>query len=183
MIRAALILLAAIAPIAARAEFQTASSSWDGTVAPRGDAVLRIEAMAIHDEARRTYHVTPLAWSDTLAADALVHARAMARSGVFAHDTQVERSVPQGENLSMGTRGAYSYGELVRFWADERVDFRAGRFPDISRTGNWMRVGHYTQMVWPETREVGCAFASNANHDYLVCRYLPAGNVVGIAMR
>ena len=82
-----------------------------------------------------------------------------------------------------GTRRAYQYRELIQFWADERPDFKPGSFPDVSKSGDWSRVGHYTQMVWPETRQVGCAVASNETHDYLVCRYLPAGNVIGDTLR
>ena len=35
------------------------------------------------------------------------------------------------------------------------------------------------QMIWPTTTHVGCALASNARSDYLVCRYSPAGNIDG----
>ena len=52
-----------------------------------------------------------------------------------------------------------------------------------SRTGNVSHVGHYTQIVWPTSRRVGCATASNRSKDVLVCRYLPAGNVVGTILR
>jgi hypothetical protein len=34
-------------------------------------------------------------------------------------------------------------------------------------------------MAWRNTMTVGCALASNRDNDYLVCRYSPAGNVVG----
>jgi hypothetical protein len=44
-------------------------------------------------------------------------------------------------------------------------------------------VAHYTQIVWPTTQRVGCATASNRSSDYLVCRYLPTGNLVGVVMR
>ncbi|PKP92679.1 MAG: SCP-like extracellular, partial [Alphaproteobacteria bacterium HGW-Alphaproteobacteria-15] len=36
-----------------------------------------------------------------------------------------------------------------------------------------------TQIIWPETQEVGCATARNHRHEVLVCRYWPAGNVTG----
>ena len=53
----------------------------------------------------------------------------------------------------------------------------------LAVSGDWSAVGHYTQIVWPTTRRVGCATASNRANDYLVCRYWPAGNVVGTVMR
>ena len=53
-------------------------------------------------------------------------------------------------------------------------------FPDNSRTGEWRDVAHYTQIVWPATTQVGCALASSATTDYLVCRYAPAGNKDGV---
>jgi hypothetical protein len=34
-------------------------------------------------------------------------------------------------------------------------------------------------MVWSTTTDVGCAIASSATTDYLVCRYSPPGNYVG----
>jgi hypothetical protein len=40
-------------------------------------------------------------------------------------------------------------------------------------------VGHYTQMVWRETREVGIGMAQSKHGLYVVARYSPAGNIVG----
>ena len=34
-------------------------------------------------------------------------------------------------------------------------------------------------MIWPATTRVGCALASTARTDYLVCRYATAGNIDG----
>jgi hypothetical protein len=56
--------------------------------------------------------------------------------------------------------------------------FRAGRFPDVSATGNWADVGHYTQIIWPTTQRVGCSISRSVKDEVLVCRYWPAGNVV-----
>ena len=121
----------------------------------------------------------PLAWDEGLARDAAVYAQRLARTGRFEHDPQAAGRPRQGENLFMGTRGAYSYGDMIGLLVDERRYFRPGRFPDVSRTGDWSHVGHYTQIIWPTSQRVGCATASNRANDYLVCRYLPAGNVVG----
>ena len=136
-----------------------------------------------HNRARANYRVAPLSWDEALSRDAQRYADFLARSGRFEHDPQNGRYPKQGENLFLGTRTAYRYQEMVRGWVDERKDFRPGRFPYVSRTGDWSAVGHYTQIVWPTTKRVGCATASNRTNDYLVCRYWPAGNVVGTVIR
>jgi hypothetical protein len=68
---------------------------------------------------------------------------------------------------------------MVGGWIDEKRYFINGVTPNFSTTGNYEDVAHYTQIIWRGTRTVGCALASNATDDYLVCRYAPAGNVVG----
>jgi hypothetical protein len=79
----------------------------------------------------------------------------------------------------MGPHGYYPVEAMVGSWASEKRWFRRGVFPNVSRTGDWSDVGHYTQMVWPTTTRVGCAVASTGRVDYLVCRYANAGNIDG----
>jgi hypothetical protein len=67
---------------------------------------------------------------------------------------------------------------MVRDWASEKHYFRPGVFPNVSSSGNWVDVGHYTQIIWRQTTRVGCA-VHQAQADFLVCRYSPAGNVMG----
>ena len=139
--------------------------------------------MAAHNQARQQYGVGPLVWDEGLERDAQDYARILARTGKFEHDPQKGRNPQQGENLFVGTRTAYSYGSMIGYLIEERRYYRPGRFPDVSRSGDWEDVGHYTQIVWPTTQRVGCAIASNEEDDYLVCRYLPAGNVYGTMLR
>jgi hypothetical protein len=87
----------------------------------------------------------------------------------------------EGENLWFGTKGDYTPEEMVGAFVSEGRMFNFGIFPDVSTTGRWEDVGHYTQLVWTDTREVGCSVVSNQRRDVLVCRYWPAGNVVGKA--
>ena len=143
--------------------------------APRGEALLRTALTQGHDRARDAARVARLAWDDRLAADALGYARVMARTGRFEHAAQQA----QGENLWMGTRGAYRYDEMVRAWSEEIRNVKAGRIPDVTRTGQFNDVGHFLQMIWPTTTRYGCGIASNRDNEYLVCRYAQPGNIVG----
>ena len=146
---------------------------------PRGESRLQSAMMRAHNEARAKVGAPKLVWNAELAKDAAAYAASMARTGKFAHDPQPGRNPRQGENLWMGTREAYSYGEMAGHWVDEDRFFKRGLFPDNSTTGQWGDVAHYTQIIWPTSERVGCAVASNASDDFLVCRYSPAGNIVG----
>ncbi|WP_375271121.1 CAP domain-containing protein [Sphingomonas sp.] len=143
--------------------------------AERGQALLKRVMLARHNQARVGLGLAALRWDDALAKDVRGYAEQMAASGRFAHAAQHG----QGENLFTGTRGAYSYAEMIDLWLDERRDFVNAATPGFSRTGRAGDVAHYTQIVWRATRAVGCAMASNARDDFLVCRYSPPGNVVG----
>lgn len=146
-------------------------------ISQRGDTLLKEVALGGHNRVRAALGLAPLGWNDTLAADARAYAEQMARSGRFEHAPH--GNPPQGENLWTGTLGAYSYEQMVGQWMAEQDDYRARPVPDSSNDGRWEDVAHYTQIVWRGTTQLGCATASNARDDYLVCRYLPAGNVIG----
>ncbi|KAM7411230.1 hypothetical protein PAMA_021290 [Pampus argenteus] len=90
-----------------------------------------------------------------------------------------------GQNLSI-TSGRYqSITDLVRSWYDERNRFS---YPNRC-TGSVC--SHYTQMVWANTKRVGCALRKCANMfvfgstwkevTLLVCNYSMKGNWVGEA--
>ncbi|HAF41477.1 MAG TPA: Fis family transcriptional regulator [Sphingobium sp.] len=173
--------VAALMMTAGAAVAQSRTAAYYGMEeAERDDGLLRDVMLDMHNEERDSLGLAPLEWDDALAADARAYARTMARTGVFAHSNRASRSVPSGENLWMGTRGLYDYEVMVGGFLDEKRLFRrGGRLPNISTTGRWQDVAHYTQIIWRTTRKLGCALGEGAGNDYLVCRYFPAGNAFG----
>lgn len=135
--------------------------------------------LAAHNAERAAIGVPPLAWDNRLAADARVWADELAASGRFEHSSDEPGKAPQGENLWAGTPRAFAPEAMVRLWAAEKKDYRPGIFPNNSRSGDVERVGHYTQLIWRSSREVGCATAVGRSEEFLVCRYSDAGNVYG----
>lgn len=128
--------------------------------------------VAVHNEERAKVGSPPLRWDEDLAGDAAVWADRLASSGSFEHDPSNDE---QGENLWMGTKGYFSLGDMIDGWVEEKALLRRMR----SWEDDYHKVGHYTQMVWKDTRSVGCAVSRNRSDEFLVCRYDPAGNVMG----
>ena len=126
-----------------------------------------------HNRARGDLGLAPLQWDEALARDAEDWAKTLAYREVFEHS----HTKGVGENLWMGTKGWFSYEDMLEGWAREKLDYVHGRFPDVSLSGR--AVGHYTQMVWSTTTRVGCAVAPSSRNEYLVCRYSPPGNWIG----
>jgi hypothetical protein len=132
--------------------------------------------LAAHNVARAEVGVAPMVWDVALARDAEVWARHLAGINRMEHwGTHGEPANFEGENLWMGTRGAFTVEQMVGAWANEKVALRRmRRWED-----DFHAVGHYTQMVWRGSTRVGCAIATSAAFDFLVCRYAPQGNVIG----
>ena len=157
----------------------TAAAASTLIIPPSTAVAMRI--VALHNQVRESAGVRPIYWDSALASAADGYAIQLARTGRWGHSPQAARP-GQGENLWMGTRGAYSIDQMVGAWASEGRWFRRGRFPHVSARGSWAEVGHFSQMIWPGSVRVGCAVRSSARNDYLVCRYSPAGNVMGVTV-
>ncbi|NIV04359.1 hypothetical protein GWN26_13675, partial [Candidatus Saccharibacteria bacterium] len=103
------------------------------------------------------------------------------KTNQFKHDAN--RPSNEGENLYAGSA---SYTAAVDLWASEKKCFKNGAFPDIYNGKcdtdldckdykDWHCSGHYSQIVWRDTKQVGCGMANGI----VVCRYSPPGNFYG----
>lgn len=161
-------------PVAAPPE-AAAEPAWP---LPEHLAEIRQPLLDLHNRERALVKALPLKWDPELAAAAAAYGPTLARLGRLEHAPPEQRP-GQGENLWMGTRNAYRVERMFRGWAREKSIFRRGLFPDVSTTGRWQDVAHYTQVIWRGTTRVGCAVHQAEKWDYLICRYAPPGNVRG----
>lgn len=127
-----------------------------------------------HNEARAQVSVPPLEWDNALAAYAQNYAKNRS-----LHDCQLRHSGgPHGENLAEGY-GSFSGIEAVKLWVNEKGEYD---HKSNSCTGKHrMSCFHYTQVVWRNSRHVGCAREKcNSNGAwFIICSYDPPGNVQG----
>ena len=59
-------------------------------------------------------------------------------------------------------------------WYDEIKNY------DFSNPGFASNTGHFTQVIWKKSSEIGLGMAkSESGKTYFVAHYLPAGNILG----
>ena len=143
-------LLVAAAPLASGGAFET-------------------EMLAAHNLVRDGVNVPPLTWSARLALAARKWAEALAANGRFEH----QKHRVYGENLYEARGSEASPTRVVAAWAAESANY------DYRSNGCNGVCGHYTQIVWRATREVGCAVVRKERRQVVVCEYAPPGNWQG----
>ncbi|XP_061478281.1 cysteine-rich venom protein helothermine-like [Rhineura floridana] len=94
------------------------------------------------------------------------------------HSSQQSRLIDGtgcGENLYMSS-APNSWSDAIQAWYNEVKDFAYG---SGAKTRGAV-IGHYTQVVWYKSNEVGCALAYCSAQPifkyFYVCQYCPAGN-------
>ncbi len=135
------------------------------------------EIIAAHNFWRRQVKTEPLVWSDQLARAAREWAVTLMRQGKF----EPSPDSPHGQNIAWFAGERLKPADVVDYWGNEieYYDYEKNACLEESECR------HYTQIVWKDSREVGCASAWGQHpkygvQEFWVCNYNPPGNVEGL---
>jgi pathogenesis-related protein 1 len=123
-----------------------------------------------HNYWRKEVGVSPLKWSDQLARVAQAWANQQAKKNC---DCAHSPSKKFGENIYCSEGMENDPKDVVDDWASEKEYYHPKN--GKCRGGE---CGHYTQIVWKDTKEVGCGMARCGDKEIWVCNYNPPGNFV-----
>ena len=120
-----------------------------------------------HNKRRCLHGARDVVWDASLARSA----QKAAGTCKFKHT-----STPYGENLWAG-QWVPDGDDCLDGWYDNEVGLYDWNSPGFSQA-----TGHFSQVVWANTREIGCGLCDGGGADYayiVACHYNPGGNVGG----
>ncbi|XP_026676857.1 uncharacterized protein LOC103505832 [Diaphorina citri] len=150
------------------------------------EAMVEFYTLKYHNEKRELHLLPPLSYNKQLSALALDWANQLLEADKFSHRPDNKF----GENIFFYTSSFYvddkeAIKKAVTAWYNEIEDYR--EYFDLEpplealTTGN--PTGHFTQVVWNGTTEVGLGLSRNASSDFhkviVVANYAPPGNILG----
>ena len=130
--------------------------------------------LSYHNQVRASVKVPPLSWSKELVKHATDWSAKLAAQGCAMQHSKDSR---YGENIFLGSANLNHEAvvEAAKEWESEKINY-AG---ESLNKANWSQSGHYTQMVWRDTTQMGCAKAVCGDQIISVCNYNPPGNILG----
>ena len=148
-----------------------------------GGMLKHTDAQAIldhHNQARQEVGVQPLNWSTKLAEYAQSWAGYLSINNncMMKHSSCIDKDGNKlGENLWWGSSSSfYKPLDASIGWLSEREYYLYQQFGQLTEKP----IGHYTQMVWKNTTEMGVGIAYCPNGGMMiVASYNPPGNWIG----
>ncbi len=133
-----------------------------------------------HNYWREKVDSPPLVWSEELAAYAQEWANELKKSNKCKMEHRPDKgkfAQLYGENLYWSKGKNRAPIEVVDAWASELEYWNE---ETLECNKEWWYCGHYTQLVWHTSTEVGCAMVTcDGGEELWVCNYNPPGNWIG----
>jgi pathogenesis-related protein 1 len=153
----------------------TEAGGGDGGPPIVGEPAELVGITAAHNTARAAVGVAPLRWN----ADLATLATGFIADCQFSHSSTADRSNKAGfqyigENLFEAGGAQPSGAQVSDAWTAEQADY------NYSANSCSSVCGHYTQVVWSTTTDLGCAMKACGGNTFIVsCEYGPGGNING----
>ncbi|MCK9294720.1 MAG: CAP domain-containing protein [Desulfobulbaceae bacterium] len=162
----------------------TASRAGEFTI----DAAAMVKA---HNEQRAAVGSPKVKWSKELESKAINRLKQLQKLGcVMKHSGPGENLFWASARETANKKNAFgqwiwhstvqkiSEKEVVSMWASEKEWYAGDRGTCHAPLGE--TCGHYTQLVWEDTREIGCGRSICRDKSQVwLCLYSPSGNIIG----
>ncbi|XP_019064033.1 cysteine-rich venom protein pseudechetoxin-like [Fukomys damarensis] len=141
---------------------------------------IQVEILNKHNDLRRMVkpsarNMLKMTWN----AEVAKNAETWAKKCIFSHSPNDQRKINFagcGENYFLSS-DPRTWSNVIQSLYDEVKDFKYG----LGNIRANAKTGHYTQLVWATSHQLGCALAHCPHKKYkyfYVCQYCPAGNDV-----
>ncbi|XP_062571774.1 uncharacterized protein LOC134233787, partial [Saccostrea cucullata] len=135
------------------------------------------ECVKVHNKYRKKHGVSSLTHAKDLSAFAQKWAEHLAATNSFQHSDCMHKGERLGENIACkwsSSGGDYSGKEACDQWYSEISKH------DFNNEPRSLGSGHFTQMIWKGSKEIGVGKAKTSGGKVIVvASYRPAGNLVG----
>lgn len=137
-----------------------------------GFSQFELEALDCHNKYRTKHHVPPLNLNKELCKIAQSYAEKLLQNNSMDYSFGKFKGNDMGENI-FKCQGTEATGEMAtNDWYNEVKSHNFKK--DFQKNS-----GHFTQIIWKDTKEVGFGMASRGNTYYIVANYYPPGNFLG----
>ena len=131
-----------------------------------------LEALEAHNKYREKHHSPPLVLNKELCKIASDYAQKLLQNNAISYSFGKFKGNDMGENIFM-CQGSEATGEMAtNDWYNEVKNYNFKK--DFQKD-----TGHFTQIIWKDTKEVGFGVANRGNTYYVVANYYPPGNFLG----
>ena len=131
-----------------------------------------IRALKIHNKFRKKHKAKDLNLNDELCEIANSIAEQCAENESPEHIPLLYNEEIIGENISIIKNNNFNVEKIIENWYEEKNNYKFDSNKYINGTG------HFTQLVWKSSKEVGFGFKESSNRNiYFVANYYPAGNI------
>ena len=129
-------------------------------------------ALNMHNQYRAQHGAEPLTVSQDLNKIAQDYANHIAKINSMVHSQNKYKGEPLGENIYWCSGMPIEGAAMTTSWYDEIKDY------NFNKPGFKNGTGHFTQVVWKESKLVGFGYAQSSDGGYFgVANYFPAGNM------